>query len=111
MPSEKRKALDLQSTTCIFVEYLDVKGYILLEPSTHKLIIECNVHFEENLLHALSETHVDTFIPLPTPKISDNKSTHSDNGLDLSIEYDSKDDDHIDDENANVEPPQMPKWE
>ena len=41
IPSEKRKALDPQSTECIFVGYLDsVKGYNLVDLSSNRLIIE-----------------------------------------------------------------------
>ena len=44
IPSEKRKALDPQSTACIFVGYSDdVKGYRLIDPSTEKLFIERSV--------------------------------------------------------------------
>jgi hypothetical protein len=91
VPSEKRKALDLQSTTCIFMGYPDgVKGYRLLDPSTDRLIIEHNVQFEETPLHAPLEPHADTFVPLPAPDISDDESTHSDHGSYMSSEYDWK---------------------
>jgi hypothetical protein len=41
IPSKKRKTLDFQITTCIFVGYPDgVKGYMLIDPSKEKLIIE-----------------------------------------------------------------------
>jgi hypothetical protein len=41
IPSEKRKALDPQSTECIFVGYpYDVKGYRLTDLSSDRLIIE-----------------------------------------------------------------------
>ena len=44
IPSEKKKALDPQITPCIFVGYLDdVKGYMLIDPSTNWLIIERSV--------------------------------------------------------------------
>jgi hypothetical protein len=44
IPSEKRKALDPQSTPCIFVGYPDdVKGYRLIHPSTDRVIIERSV--------------------------------------------------------------------
>jgi hypothetical protein len=61
--------------------YLDgMKGYRLLDPSTNMIIIEHNVFFEENPFHAPSKPHADTSIPLPTPDISDDESTHSDHG-------------------------------
>ena len=44
IPSEKRKALDPQSTECIFVGYHDgVKGYRLIDLSLDRLIIERSV--------------------------------------------------------------------
>jgi hypothetical protein len=101
VPSEKRKALDSQSTACIFARYPDgVKGYMLFDPSTNIPIIERSVQFEETPLHALSEPHANTYVPLPAPDISDDESTHSDHGLDQSSEFDSEDDEH-----ADVEPP------
>jgi hypothetical protein len=111
VPSEKRKALDPQSTTCIFVGYLDgVKGYKLLNLSTNMLIIEHNVQFEESSLHAPLEPHAKTSVPLPAPNINDDETNHSDHGSDLSSESDSEYDEYVDDEHANVEPSQMLKW-
>jgi hypothetical protein len=50
IPSEKRKALDPQSTECIFVGYPDgVKGYQLIDLSSDRLIIEHSVQFEESV--------------------------------------------------------------
>jgi hypothetical protein len=44
IPSEERKALDPQSTECIFVGYPDgVKGYQLIYLSSDQLIIEHSV--------------------------------------------------------------------
>ena len=44
IPSEKRKALDPQRTECVFVGYPDgVKGYILIDISSDRLIIERSV--------------------------------------------------------------------
>jgi hypothetical protein len=106
IPFEKRKALDLQSIACIFVGYPNgMKGYKFLDPSTCRIIIECSVQFEETPLHASSEPHVDTSIPLPAPIIIDYESTHSNHGLDLNSKSDLKYDEH-----ADVEIPQMPKW-
>ena len=49
IPSKKRKALDPQSTECIFVGYTDgVKGYRLIDLSSDRLIIERSVQFEES---------------------------------------------------------------
>ena len=75
----KRKALDPQSTACIFVGYFDdVKGYRLIDPSTDKIFIERTVQFEEIPLHAPLDSYAETFVPLPTPHICDDESTHSD---------------------------------
>jgi hypothetical protein len=52
IPFEKRKALDPQSTQCIFVGYPDgVKGYKLIDISLDHLIIESSVQFEESVSH------------------------------------------------------------
>ena len=50
-------------------------------------------------MHAPLEPHVETYVPLPPPCISDDESTHSDHGSHLSSQSDSEDD-----ENANDEP-------
>ena len=48
---EKRKALQPKSEECIFVGYSeDVKGYRLLQPHSHDIIIRTNVKFDKNLL-------------------------------------------------------------
>jgi hypothetical protein len=89
VPSEKRKALDPQSTACIFVGYPDgVKGYRLLDTSTERIIIERNVQFEESPLHASLEPHTNTFVPMLTTDISDDESTHLDHGSDINSESD-----------------------
>ena len=91
IPSEKRKELDPQSTACIFVGYFDdVKGYRLIDPSTDNIFIERSVQFEEIPLHALLESHVETFVPLPAPNIRDDESTHSDHDSDLCYESDGE---------------------
>jgi hypothetical protein len=79
------------------VGYLDgVKGYRLLDPSTERLIIGRSVQFEETPLHTSLEPHVDTFVPLPALDFSDDESTHSDHGSDLSSKSDLEDDEHAD---------------
>ena len=66
IPSEKRKALDPQSTECIFVGYPDgVKGYILIDLSSDQLIIEISFQFEEIVSHVPQQPHPDTFILPP----------------------------------------------
>ena len=48
---EKWKALQPKSEKCIFVGYSkDVKGYILLQPHSHDIIIRRDVKFDENPL-------------------------------------------------------------
>ena len=66
IPSEKRKALDPQSTECIFVGYPDgVKGYRLIDLSLDQLIIEHSVQLEEIDSHVPQQLHADTFaLPL-----------------------------------------------
>jgi hypothetical protein len=79
IPSEKRKSLDPQSTPFIFVGYPDdVKGYILIDPSTYRIIIEHSVQFEESPLHAPPVKHVETRVLPLVPDIRDDDSTHSD---------------------------------
>jgi hypothetical protein len=74
IPSEKRKALDPQSTECIFVGYPDgVKGYRLIDLSSDRLIIERSVQFEESVSHAPQQPHADTFI---LPPVRDDEHAH-----------------------------------
>jgi hypothetical protein len=79
IPSEKRKALDPQSTPCIFVGYPDdVKGYKLIDPFACRLIIERNVQFEESPLHAPPVKHADTLVLPSVIDIRDDDSIYSD---------------------------------
>jgi hypothetical protein len=110
IPSEKRKALDPQSTACIFVGYPDgVKGYRLIDPSTDQLIIERSVQFEESLSHAPHEPHAGTFV---LPPVRDDESAHSNSTSDLSSDTESEDSEHADAQSvqADEEPQQRPKW-
>ena len=66
----------------------DVKGYKLIESSTYQLFIERSVQFEEIPLHAPLESHAETFVPLPTPHIRDDESSHSDHDSYLSSKSD-----------------------
>ena len=51
IPDEKWKALQPKSKKCIFVGYSEyVKGYRLLQPHSHDIIIIRDVKFDENLL-------------------------------------------------------------
>jgi hypothetical protein len=87
IPSEKRKALDPQSTECIFVGYLNsVKGYRLIDISSYRIIIEHSVQFEESVSHVPQHPHADTFI---LPPIRDDEHAHADTSSDESS--DSKD--------------------
>ena len=50
IPDEKWKALQPKSKTCIFFGYSEyVKGYQLLHPNSHDIIIRKDVKFDENL--------------------------------------------------------------
>jgi hypothetical protein len=62
IPSEKRKALDPQSTECIFVGYPNgVKAYHLIDLSSDRLIIKCSIQFKESVSHVPQQPHKDTF--------------------------------------------------
>jgi hypothetical protein len=90
IPSEKRKALDPQSTECIFVGYFDgVKGYRLIDFSSDRLIIERSVQFEESVLHVPQQPHVDTFI---LPPIRGDEHAHADSSSDESFDLEDSDD-------------------
>jgi hypothetical protein len=76
IPSEKRKALDPQSTECIFVGYPDdVKEYRLNDISSDRLIIERGVQFKESVSHVPQQSHADTFF---LPPVIDNEHAHAD---------------------------------
>ena len=65
IPIEKRKALEPQSKSCMFVGYSDeFKGYRLLDIHTKELFIERSVKFDEDILHALPDELVTKF---PSP--------------------------------------------
>jgi hypothetical protein len=114
IPYEKWKALDPQSTPCIFVGYPDdVKGYILIYPSTDRLIIERTFQFEESPFHAPPGKHAETLVLPLVPDIRDDDSTH----LDATYsDTDSEDYVHADEqvvqpnEEATSEIQHMPKW-
>ena len=61
-----------------------MKGYRSIDPSTDKLFIERSVQFEKIPFHVPLESHAGTFVPLPTPHIHDDESTHSDHDSYLS---------------------------
>ena len=51
IPDEKWKAFQPKSEKCIFVGYYeDVKGYRIVEPHSHDIIITRDVKFDENIL-------------------------------------------------------------
>ena len=62
----------------------------MIDPSTDNQFIERSVQFEEIPLHAPLESHAETFVPLPTPHIRDDESTHSDHDSYLSSESDGE---------------------
>jgi hypothetical protein len=118
IPSEKRKALDPQSTECIFIGYPNsVKGYRLIDLSSNRLIIERSVQFKESVLHVPQQSHADTFT---LPPVRDDEHAHADSSSDESSDSEDSDDSnsesvqsdgeskHLD---AVAEPEQRPKWE
>jgi hypothetical protein len=56
----------------------DVKGYILIDPSTYQLIIEHIVQLEESPLHAPPMQHAESLVLPSVPNIRDDDSRHSD---------------------------------
>jgi hypothetical protein len=117
IPSEKRKALDPQSTECIFVGYLDdVKGYRLIDIFSDRLIIERRVQFEESVSHVPQQSHADTFT---LPPVRDDEHEHVDSSLDESFDSEDSDDSDLESVQSDVEsehpdaiaePEQRPKW-
>ena len=90
IPSEKRKALDAQSTKWIFFGYLDgVKGYHLIDLSSDRLIIDHNVQFEESVSHVPQQLHADTFI---LPPVWDDEHAHADSSSDEISDLEELDD-------------------
>jgi hypothetical protein len=91
----------------------DVKGYILIYPSTERLIIEHTIQFEESPLHAPPMKHAETLVLPSVPYIRYDDSTHS-NGTYSDI--DSKDYVHAyeqvvqQNEDLASELQQIPKW-
>jgi hypothetical protein len=101
IPSEKRKALDPQSTECIFVGYPDgVKGYWLIDLSSDRLIIERSVQFEESVSHVPQQPHADTFT---LPPVRDDEHAHADSSSDEIS--DSKDLDDSNSESVDISTP------
>jgi hypothetical protein len=117
IPSEKRKALDPQSTECIFVGYLDgVKGYVLIDLSSDWLIFEHSVQFEESVSHVPQQPHANTFT---LPPVRDDENAHADSysheSSDSEDSYDSDSESvqlDVESEHLDVvaEPEQRPKW-
>jgi hypothetical protein len=90
IPSEKRKALDPQSTECIFVRYLDdVKGYRLIDLSSDQLIIEHSFQFEESISRVPQQPHANTFILSP---VRDDEHAHANSSSDESFHSEDSDD-------------------
>jgi len=96
----------MKSITCVFIGYLySVKGYMLLYPSTDRLIIERCIQFEETPLHAPSKPHEGTFVQIPTPDISDYDPTHSYHVLYMSLEFDLEDNEHVYEDHVDAKKP------
>jgi hypothetical protein len=84
IPSEKRNALDPQSTKCIFVGYPDgVKGYKLIDLSSYWLIIERSVQFKESVSHVTQQPHANTFV---LPPVRDDEHAHADSSSNESFD-------------------------
>ncbi|KAH9294951.1 hypothetical protein KI387_038539, partial [Taxus chinensis] len=72
IPKKKRKALEPQSKPCIFVGYPDgVKGYRLMNPTSHELYIERSVKFDES-------SSTSTSPPIEVLQLADSDSDSSD---------------------------------
>lgn len=72
IPPHKRKSLEPKSHPCIFVGYPEgVKAYRLMDPETHEVFIERNVHFEESSPSLTS-------LPPPPSSIVDSDVSDSD---------------------------------
>jgi hypothetical protein len=117
IPFEKRKALDLQSTECIFVGYLDgVKGYQLIDLSSNRLIIEHSVQFEKSVSHVPQQSHADTFTLPPVrddedanvnPSSYESYDSEDSNDSDSELVQSYVDSEHLD---AVAELEKRPKW-
>lgn len=106
IPSEKRKALEPQSTTWFFVGYpKDVKGYQLLDLSTYKLSIERSVYFEESPPQASLEQQAEAFVLLIMANLRDDDSYHWDQNSYLIFDADLEND-----EPTCEDPASRPKW-
>jgi hypothetical protein len=71
--TDKRKDLEPQSVEFIFVGYPEgVKGYILLDSHTEKLILARSVKFEEESLHDFSEDPVEEPLVVTDEEESEN---------------------------------------
>jgi hypothetical protein len=79
IPSEKRKALYPQKTECNLFGYPNnVNGYILIDLSFERLIIERSFQFEESVLHVPQKPHANTFV---LPSVRDEEHAHVDSSL------------------------------
>jgi hypothetical protein len=119
IPSKKRKALNPQSTECIFVGYPDsVKEYRLIDLSSDRFIIERSVQFEESVSHVPQQPHADTFT---LPPVRDDEHAHADSSSDESFDSEDSEDSDSDSElvqldaesehlDAVAELEQRPKW-
>ncbi|KAH9313288.1 hypothetical protein KI387_028323 [Taxus chinensis] len=75
IPKKKCKALEPQSKPCIFVGYPDgVKGYRLLNPTSHELCIERSVKFDES-------SSTSTSLPIEVLQLADSDSDSLDDDV------------------------------
>ena len=101
IPSKKRKALDPQSTECIFVGYPDgVNGYRLIDLSSGRIIIERSVQFKESVSHVPQQSHADTFT---LPPVRDDEHAHADSSSEDNSDSEDSDDSYSESVQSDVE--------
>lgn len=98
IPVQKRKKLDVKSKLYTFVGYCELtKGYRLIDPETHKLVVACSVEFLEDVPVASAyRKHKNKAAHLRTLQRSDH-SDHSDED-ELSIIAQSDEEEEFEDE-------------
>jgi hypothetical protein len=77
-----------------------VKGYIPIDISSDRLIIERSVQFEESVSHVPQQPHADTFV---LPPVRDDEHAHADSSLDESSDSEDSDDPDTESIQSDVE--------
>jgi hypothetical protein len=102
----KRKALEPQSVEWIFFGYPEcVKGYILLDSHTEKLILARSVKFEEESLHDFSEDPAEEPLVVTDEEESKNSSRNLEKPSEKPFRSDTEDEDQV-----ISTPTQFPTW-